>query len=222
MTTGLHTAVDEIADGMFRLSTWVPGITEHGFTFNQFLLTGEQPFLFHCGTRQLFPLVSEAIGKVIPLERLRWISFAHVEADECGAVNLLLDAAPNAEVIHSPLACMVSLNDLCDRRPSSLRKTRHTTSAGTDCASSPPRTCRTTGKAHYGLTKPPPHCWPGSAHPHRSMSCSDRIRLRRNSFGGRSGIPRHRIEHEPGTNARAARAIATHHVGPDARRLLRR
>lgn len=117
MTTGLHTAVDEIADGMFRLSTWVPGITEHGFTFNQFLLTGEQPFLFHCGTRQLFPLVSEAIGKVIPLERLRWISFAHVEADECGAVNLLLDAAPNAEVIHSPLACMVSLNDLCDRPP---------------------------------------------------------------------------------------------------------
>ncbi|BCQ10901.1 hypothetical protein JMUB5695_04360 [Mycobacterium heckeshornense] len=117
MTTGLHTVVDEIADGIFRLSTWVPGITEHGFTFNQFLLTGEQPFLFHCGMRQLFPLVSEAIGKVIPLERLRWISFAHVEADECGAVNLLLDAAPNAEVIHGPLACMVSLNDLCDRPP---------------------------------------------------------------------------------------------------------
>ncbi len=117
MTTGLHTVVDEIADGIFRLSTWVPGITEHGFTFNQFLLTGEQPFLFHCGMRQLFPQVSEAIGKVIPLERLRWISFAHVEADECGAVNLLLDAAPNAEVIHGPLACMVSLNDLCDRPP---------------------------------------------------------------------------------------------------------
>ncbi|KMV24558.1 MBL fold metallo-hydrolase [Mycobacterium heckeshornense] len=113
----MHTVVDEIADGIFRLSTWVPGITEHGFTFNQFLLTGEQPFLFHCGMRQLFPLVSEAIGKVIPLERLRWISFAHVEADECGAVNLLLDAAPNAEVIHGPLACMVSLNDLCDRPP---------------------------------------------------------------------------------------------------------
>ncbi|MGH3968302.1 MAG: MBL fold metallo-hydrolase, partial [Mycobacterium sp.] len=54
----MHTNVDEIADGIFRLSTWVPGITEHGFTFNQFLLTGEQPFLFHCGMRQLYPLVS--------------------------------------------------------------------------------------------------------------------------------------------------------------------
>ncbi|HZC52356.1 MAG TPA: MBL fold metallo-hydrolase [Mycobacterium sp.] len=117
MNTGLHTAVDEIADGIFRFSTWVPGITEHGFTFNQFLLTGEQPFLFHCGMRQLFPLVSAAIAKVIPLERLRWISFAHLEADECGAMNALLAAAPQAEVIHGPLACMLSLNDMCDRPP---------------------------------------------------------------------------------------------------------
>ncbi len=117
MTNGLETNVDEIADGVFRFSTWMPGITEHGFTFNQFLLTGDQPFLFHCGMRQLFPLVSEAIGKVIPLQQLRWISFAHVEADECGAVNLLLDAAPHAEVIHGPLACMLSLTDMCDRPP---------------------------------------------------------------------------------------------------------
>ena len=54
---------------------------------------------------------------MIPLERLRWISFAHVEADECGAMNMLLAAAPHAEVIHGPLACMLSLNDLCDRPP---------------------------------------------------------------------------------------------------------
>lgn len=117
MTTELQTTVDEIADGIFRFSTWVPGITEHGFTFNQFLLTAEQPFLFHCGMRQLFPLLSAAIAKVIPLERLRWISFAHIEADECGAMNALLAAAPQAEVIHGPLACMLSLNDMCDRPP---------------------------------------------------------------------------------------------------------
>ena len=117
MNSGLETNIDEIADGVFRFSTWIPGITEHGFTFNQFLLAGEQPFLYHCGMRQLFPLVAAAIGKVIGLEQLRWISFAHVEADECGAVNLLLDAAPNAEVIHSSLACMLSLADMCDRLP---------------------------------------------------------------------------------------------------------
>jgi flavorubredoxin len=113
----MDTTVDEIAPKVFRLSTWIPGITEDGFTFNQFLLTGDEPFLFHCGMRQLFPLVSEAISRVVALDKLRWISFAHIEADECGAVNLLLAAAPNAEVIHGPLAIMLSLNDMCDRPP---------------------------------------------------------------------------------------------------------
>jgi len=117
MNAGPNTRVDEIAPDIFRLSTWVPDITENGFTFNQFLLTGDEPMLFHCGHRQLFPAVSEAINQVVPLEKLRWISFGHLEADECGAMNLMLAAAPNAEVIHGALACMVSLTDLCDRPP---------------------------------------------------------------------------------------------------------
>jgi flavorubredoxin len=117
MNTGLDTTVDEIAAGVYRFSTWIPDITDRGFTFNQFLLTGEEPFLFHCGQRFLFDQVSAAITRVIPMETLRWISFGHVEADECGAMNLLLDAAANAEVVHGPLACALSLNDLCDRPP---------------------------------------------------------------------------------------------------------
>src|SRR5262249_4821143 len=92
-------------------------ITEDGFTFNQFLMAGDEPFLFHCGHRQLFGQVSEAIARVLPVEKLRWISFGHVEADECGAMNQFLQAAPNAEVIHSQLACLVSLTDLCERPP---------------------------------------------------------------------------------------------------------
>jgi flavorubredoxin len=73
--------------------------------------------LFHTGMRQLFPLVSEAVKTLIPLSELRWISFSHVEADECGSMNEFLRAAPRAEVVHGPLACMVSLNDLADRPP---------------------------------------------------------------------------------------------------------
>jgi flavorubredoxin len=113
----METNVVEIATDTYRLSTFVADVPPRGFTFNQFLLTGDEPFLFHCGHRQLFPFVSEAINRIVPLEKLRWISFGHVEADECGAMNLLLDAAPNAEVIHGALACMVSLIDLCDRPP---------------------------------------------------------------------------------------------------------
>ena len=67
--------------------------------------------------RGLYPLVSEAISKVIPLDTLRWISFAHIEADECGAMNLLLADAPQAEVVHGELACMLSINDMADRPP---------------------------------------------------------------------------------------------------------
>jgi flavorubredoxin len=113
----METTVVEIATDIYRLSTWIPDITEHGFTMNQFLLTGDEPFLFHCGQRQLFPLVSEAINRVHPVEKLRWISFGHLEADECGAMNMFLDAAPNAEVTHGALACALSLIDMCDRPP---------------------------------------------------------------------------------------------------------
>lgn len=113
----MHTTIDEIAPDLFRLSTLVPEVAPGGFSFNQFLLRDDEPFLFHTGMRALFPLVSEAIGRVVPLDELRWISFAHVEADECGAMNQLLAAAPRAEVVHGPLACMVSLNDMCDRPP---------------------------------------------------------------------------------------------------------
>jgi flavorubredoxin len=114
----METKIDEIAPDVFRLSTFVPEIAAPaGFSFNQFLITGDEPFLFHTGLRQLFPLVSAAVAKLVPLEDLRWISFAHVEADECGAMNAFLAAAPKAEVVHGPLACMVSLNDLADRAP---------------------------------------------------------------------------------------------------------
>jgi flavorubredoxin len=114
----METKIDEIAPDVFRLSTWIAEIAPPaGFTFNQFVVRGEQPFLFHTGLRQLFPLVSEAVARITPLADLRWLSFAHVEADECGAMNQFLAAAPQAQVVHGPLACMVSLDDLADRPP---------------------------------------------------------------------------------------------------------
>jgi flavorubredoxin len=118
--TALQPVVDEIADGIFRISTWIPDVTEAGFTFNQFLVTGDEPLLFHTGMRALFPLVAEAVARVIPVESLRWISFGHVEADESGATNMWLNAAPTSEVAYGALGCNISLNDLCDRPPRPL------------------------------------------------------------------------------------------------------
>src|ERR1700744_3981647 len=94
----MQTHIDEIADRIYRLSTFVPEIASPmGFTFNQFLIDADEPFLFHCGPRAMYPLISAAMTKVMPVERLRWIGFGHVESDECGAMNLWLPAAPQAK-----------------------------------------------------------------------------------------------------------------------------
>jgi flavorubredoxin len=116
----METRVHEIAEGVYRLSTFAPEVTPDGFTFNQFLIDAEEPMLFHCGHRGLFPSVSAAVARVMPVARLRWIGFGHVEADECGAMNAWLAAAPNAQVAHGETACLVSLNDLADRPPRQL------------------------------------------------------------------------------------------------------
>ena len=116
----MQTSTHEIADRIYRFSTCVPDAAPGGFTFNQFLIDADEPLLFHTGPRRMYPLVSQAVARIVPLERLRWITFGHVEADECGAMNEFLAAAPRAEVAHGAVGCMVSLDDLCDRPPRKL------------------------------------------------------------------------------------------------------
>ena len=114
--------IDEIADGIYRLSTFVAQIAPPaGFTFNQFLVLGDEPLLFHTGLRRMFPAVRSAIGRLMPPERLRWIAFGHFEADECGAMNEWLAIASQAEVTHGQTGSMVSLNDMADRAPRVLK-----------------------------------------------------------------------------------------------------
>jgi glyoxylase-like metal-dependent hydrolase (beta-lactamase superfamily II) len=118
--TPMQTRTDEIAPGIFRLSTLVPEAGPGGFTFNQFLIRADEPLLFHTGPRAMFPLVSAAVARLVPLEQLRWLTFGHVEADECGSMNRWLAAAPRAEIAHGGIGVMVSLNDLADRPPRAL------------------------------------------------------------------------------------------------------
>jgi flavorubredoxin len=113
----METSVHEIADGVYRLSTCVPDVAPGGFTFNQYLIDAEQPLLFHTGPRRMFPLVADAVRRVLDVSRLRWISFGHVESDECGAMNEWLAAAPDARVTFNRLGCLVSVDDLADRAP---------------------------------------------------------------------------------------------------------
>jgi flavorubredoxin len=109
--------VAEVGDGLYQLTTYLP---EMDFAVNQYLLTGDEPLLFHTGMRGLFPDVSTAVASVIPAQSLRWIGFGHVAADECGSMNQWLAAAPAATVVQGAVGCMVSIGDLADRSPRPL------------------------------------------------------------------------------------------------------
>jgi flavorubredoxin len=122
MITNPHsrTRIDEIADGIYRINTPVDIPGGAAFNFNQYLLVDDEPLLFHTGPRQMFALVQEAIAALMPVQRLRYVGFSHVEADECGALNLLLGVAPQAVPLCSRIAAMVSVDDLADRPPRAL------------------------------------------------------------------------------------------------------
>jgi flavorubredoxin len=114
----VSTRVDEIAQGVYRLSTFVPGAGgPAGLVFNQFLIDADEPLLFHCGQRSLFAPVSAAAARIVDLARLRWIAFSHVESDECGALNDWLARAPRATAVHSRIGCNTWLNEMADRPP---------------------------------------------------------------------------------------------------------
>ena len=115
------TNIQEIADGIYRINTPVelpdgPG----AFSFNQYLVVDDEPLLFHTGMRRLFPAVRAAIARVMPVEKLRHVSFSHFEADECGSMNELLAVAPRAAPLCSRIAALVSMGDLADRPPRAL------------------------------------------------------------------------------------------------------
>jgi flavorubredoxin len=112
----MTTRIDEIADGIYRISTaFPPEAMPGGFTFNQFLIADEEPLLYHTGLRRIFPAVRTALERVMPIAKLRYVAFSHYEADECGTLNDFLRLAPRAEPVCSAIAKMVSVDDTSER-----------------------------------------------------------------------------------------------------------
>ena len=116
----MTTTIDEITAGIYRPSTFVPQIGPSGLTFNQFLLYDDEPLLFHTGHRAMFPSVRAAIERVMPVVRLRWITFGHFESDECGAMNEFLAVALRSQNAHGQGGCQVSLDQMADGPPRPL------------------------------------------------------------------------------------------------------
>jgi len=114
------TNVHEVAEVIYRINTPVAIEGAGGFSFNQYLVVDDESLLFHTGPRRMFPMIREAVTSVLPVERLRYIAFSHVEADECGSLNQWLAVAPQSAPLCGAVAAMVSISDLADRPPRAL------------------------------------------------------------------------------------------------------
>ena len=111
--------IDEIAPDLYRVSIYAP---QFDLQFNHFLIKDDEPLLFHTGMRRMFPEVREAVGKLIDVTALRWISWSHFEVDECGALNDWLAIAPRAQAICSQVGAAVNIEDFADRPPRGLAR----------------------------------------------------------------------------------------------------
>src|SRR5205809_921726 len=109
--------IDEIADDLYRISVYVP---DFDLQFNHFLIKDDEPLLFHTGMRGMFPIVRDAVAKVLDPAKLRWIGWSHFEMDECGALNEWLAAAPQASPVCGQLGAMINIADFADRPPRAL------------------------------------------------------------------------------------------------------
>ena len=151
--------ITEIAPDVYRISTYVPEID---LQFNQFLVKDDQPLLYHTGTRAMFPRLLETVTKILDPATIRWIGFSHFEADECGALNNWLEAAPFAEAVCTLVGALVSVNDFATR-PAQILKSDDVL---------------TTGKYRYRLIATPhlPHGWDAGMlfeETQRTLFCSD-------------------------------------------------
>ncbi len=151
--------VTEIAPDLYRLSVYA---SDFDLQFNHFLVVDDEPLLYHAGLRGMFPILREAVAKVLDPVRLRWIGFSHFESDECGALNEWQAIAPSAQAVCSDLGAMVSVNDFSDRPARGLADGE----------------TLVTGKHRFRVCRTPhlPHGWDASVlfeETQKTLLCSD-------------------------------------------------
>lgn len=151
--------VTEIAPNHYAISIYVKSFN---LRFNHFLIKDEESLLFHTGMKQMFPLVRDAVARIIDPATLRWISFSHFEADECGALNEWLTLAPQAEPLCGLVGASVSVNDFAIR-PARVLAHDEILKTGTHCF-------------RFQQTPHVPHNWEASLlfeEATRTLLCSD-------------------------------------------------
>src|SRR5690349_20751510 len=104
--------ITEIAADIYRISVYVPEIN---LEFSHFLVRDDEPLLFHAGLRGMFPLLREAVARLMDVSKLRHIGFSHFESDECGGLNHWLEAAGSSQAVCGLVGTIVNINDFAVR-----------------------------------------------------------------------------------------------------------
>ncbi len=102
----LHTTIDELVSGIYRISTVT---TESQVTFNQFLIDDEQPMLVHTGEHGHYERIRAAIRQVLDPARLAYVALLHFEGDECGGMDGFMKEASQARLVASALSAALNL-----------------------------------------------------------------------------------------------------------------
>src|SRR5215211_1827839 len=113
-TPSMEANVTEVAPDVFRISIQPPGSP---VSFGCFLIRDELPAMIETSFRRFYPLVHEAVRRLIDPATLRYLVVPHFEMDECGSLNQFLAIAPHAEPVCSPLGAGVTLADFSERPP---------------------------------------------------------------------------------------------------------
>ena len=90
------TTVDEIADGVFRISTYLPDVTDEGLHREPVPPAGRGAAALPHRPRRCSRTRSSSPVGPCGWSRLRWMAFGHVESDECGALDAWLQATRSA------------------------------------------------------------------------------------------------------------------------------
>lgn len=151
--------VSEIAPDVYRISLFVQEIN---LQFNHFLIKDDETMLYHAGLRQAFPMLLEAVSKIITPSSIRWIGFSHYEVDECGALNEWLQVAPKAQAVCSEAGAIVNMTDFAIRPAYAMAS----------------NAILNTGKHNYRFIRTPhlPHGWDAGVmfeETNKTLLCSD-------------------------------------------------
>lgn len=87
-----------IYQDLHQFSTYIPSIN---LSFHQYLLSNDEPILFHTGNIQQATALVPQLKVVLNGKALKYIFVSHFEEDECGGLSHILEHFPEAKTICS-------------------------------------------------------------------------------------------------------------------------